>query len=52
MKFLIVSGGSLNKEFVTKVVGQGRYDRILAADSGMNALYAAAVTPDLSLIHI
>ena len=47
MKFLIVSGGSLNKEFVTKVVGQGRYDRILAADSGMNALYAAAVTPDM-----
>lgn len=47
MKFLIVSGGSLNKEFVTKVVGQGRYDRILAADSGMNALYAAAVTPDI-----
>ena len=47
MKFLIVSGGSLNKEFVTKVVGQGRYDRILAADSGMNALYAAAVKPDI-----
>ena len=47
MKFLIVSGGSLNKEFVPKVVGQGRYDRILAADSGMNALYAAAVTPDI-----
>ena len=47
MKFLIVSGGSLNKEFVTKVVGQGRYDRILAADSGMNALYASAVTPDI-----
>ena len=47
MKFLIVSGGSLNKEFVTKVVGQGRYDRIQAADSGMNALYAAAVTPDI-----
>ena len=47
MKFLIVSGGSLNKELVTKVVGQGRYDRILAADSGMNALYAAAVTPDI-----
>ena len=47
MKFLIVSGGSLNKEFVTKVVGQGRYDRILAADSGMNALYAVAVTPDI-----
>lgn len=47
MKFLIVSGGSLNKEFVTKVVGQGRYDRILAADSGMNALYAAVVTPDI-----
>ena len=47
MKFLIVSGGSLNKEFVTKVVGQGKYDRILAADSGMNALYAAAVTPDI-----
>lgn len=44
---MIVSGGSLNKEFVTKVVGQGRYDRILAADSGMNALYAAAVTPDI-----
>ena len=47
MKFLIVSGCSSNKEFVTKVVGQGRYDRILAADSGMNALYAAAVTPDI-----
>ena len=47
MKCLSVSGGSLNKEFVTKVVGQGRYDRILAADSGMNALYAAAVTPDI-----
>lgn len=47
MKFLIVSGGSLNKEFVMKIVGQGRYDRILAADSGMNALYAAAVTPDI-----
>lgn len=47
MKFLIVSGGSLSKEFVTKVVGQGKYDRILAADSGMNALYAAAVTPDI-----
>ena len=44
---MIVSGGSLNKEYVTKVVGQGRYDRILAADSGMNALYAAAVTPDI-----
>ena len=44
---MIVSGGSLNKEFVTKVVGQGRYDRILAADSGMNALYSAAVTPDI-----
>ena len=44
---MIVSGGSLNKEFVMKIVGQGRYDRILAADSGMNALYAAAVTPDI-----
>ena len=44
---MIVSGGSLSKEFVTKVVGQGKYDRILAADSGMNALYAAAVTPDI-----
>ena len=47
MKFLIVSGGSLNKEFVMKIVGQGRYDCILAADSGMNALYAPAVTPDI-----
>lgn len=47
MKFLIVSGGSLNKEFVMKIVGQGRYDCILAADSGMNALYAVAVTPDI-----
>ena len=44
---MIVSGGSLSKEFVMKIVGQGRYDRILAADSGMNALYAAAVTPDI-----
>lgn len=47
MKYLIVSGGTVNEGFLTKIVKNGGFDVILAADAGMEALYRDHILPDI-----
>jgi thiamine pyrophosphokinase len=47
MKCLIISGGSIDDDFLVEVVKNGGYDVLLAADSGMDALYRNKILPEL-----
>lgn len=47
MKFLIVSGGSIDRNFAEKYIRKNSFDKILAADSGLNFLYEKKIIPDI-----
>lgn len=49
MKYLIVSGGDTDKEFLLELVKNGGFDVVIAADAGMNTLYAAGIEPDIAV---
>ncbi len=47
MKYLIVSGGEIPDEFAERVVMNGGFEVIMAADRGMEFLYRAKILPDI-----
>ena len=47
MRFLIVCGGKIDKEFGLNEIKTDGIDAIIAADSGMDFLYENSVTPDI-----
>jgi thiamine pyrophosphokinase len=47
MKYLIISGGSVEDAFLVETVKNGGFDVLLAADSGMDALYRNEIMPEL-----
>lgn len=46
MKMLIITGGNVNKEFLQKIIQENKYDRIIAADRGLEILNEINVKPD------
>lgn len=49
MHCLIVTGGTIQKEFAVKYVKERMWDYIVCADAGMRFCHAAAIMPDLIL---
>ena len=47
MNYLIVSGGQTDRDFAYKVIKNGGFEVIIAADSGMNFLHNIEITPDV-----
>lgn len=47
MNALIIAGGQQDKELLCKLIKNGGYDLILAADSGMDTLYELKLTPNV-----
>ncbi|WP_455720884.1 thiamine diphosphokinase [Agathobacter sp.] len=47
MKYLIVCGGNIDKEFACDLIKKSGIDVIIAADSGMDFLYQNGITPDI-----
>lgn len=47
MKYLIVSGGSIDNKFGRELIQENNYDVIIAADAGMNFLFANKLKPDI-----
>ena len=47
MRYLIVCGGKIEKEFACDVIRTAGIDVIIAADSGMDFLYQNDITPDI-----
>ena len=47
MRYLIVCGGKIDKEFGLNEIKTDGIDAIIAADSGMDFLYENSVTPDI-----
>ena len=47
MRYLIVCGGKIDKEFGLNEIKTDGIDAIIAADSGMDFLYENGVTPDI-----
>ena len=50
MKMLIITGGNINKEFLQKHLEKNQYNKIIAADKGLETLNEINVTPDTSEI--
>lgn len=46
MKTLIISGGSVTKKFLNKILQQGNFDNIIAADRGLEILNECKITPN------
>ena len=46
MKFIIITGGNINKEFLQKVLEENKYNKIIAADKGLETLNKINVKPD------
>lgn len=46
MNTLIISGGNINKEFLQKILKENEYDKIIAADKGLEILNEINVKPD------
>lgn len=46
MKTLIITGGNINKEFLQKILKENEYDKIIAADKGLEILNEINVKPD------
>lgn len=46
MKTLIISGGSVTKKFLSKILQQGNFDNIIAADRGLEILNECKITPN------
>ncbi len=47
MKYLIISGGSIQEEFALSFIKENKYDKLFAADSGMDFLYRNRIKPDI-----
>ena len=47
MNYLIVSGGQTDRDFAYKVIKNGGFEVIIAADSGMDFLHSIEITPDV-----
>ena len=47
MRFLIVSGGDTQDDFVTELIKTGGFDVLMAADSGMDCFYRIHTKPDV-----
>lgn len=47
MRGLIISGGAIDDAFACKIMKNGGYDIVIAADSGMEFLYRHHLTPDI-----
>lgn len=47
MKYLIVSGGSIDNKFGRELIQENKYDVIIAADAGMNFLFDNKLKPDI-----
>lgn len=46
MKTLIISGGSITKELLTKTLSNANFDNIIAADRGLEILDICKITPN------
>ena len=46
MKFIIITGGNINKEFLQRYLEKNKYDKIIAADKGLEILNKINVKPD------
>lgn len=49
MECLIVTGGCIDRDFACEVIKTGGYEIIIAADSGIDFFYEAAIMPDIIL---
>lgn len=47
MRYVIISGGSIEDAFALEWLQKNKYDCLLAADSGMNFLYRNGLVPDV-----
>ena len=47
MKYVIISGGSIEDAFALEWLQKNKYDKLIAADSGMDFLYRSGLVPDL-----
>ena len=47
MKFVIISGGHIDDTFAIDWLEKNKYDRMIAADSGMNFLHRNGIVPDI-----
>lgn len=46
MKILIVTGGNIKKDFLQNFLKENKYDKIIAADKGLETLNKISVKPD------
>lgn len=46
MKILMITGGNINKKFLEKVLQENEYDKIIAADKGLEILNKIGIKPD------
>lgn len=46
MKTLIITGGNINKEFLQENIKENKYDKIISADRGLEALNKINIKPD------
>lgn len=47
MRYVIISGGSIEDAFVLEWLQKNKYDKLIAADSGMDFLHRNGLVPDL-----
>lgn len=47
MKYVIISGGHIDDAFAVEWLKKNKYDKLIAADSGMNFLYRNRIVPDI-----
>lgn len=47
MRYVIISGGHIDDVFALNYLKEKPYDKIIAADAGMNFLYRNGLTPDM-----
>ena len=47
MRFVIISGGHIEDAFAIEWLQENKYDKMIAADSGMNFLYRNGFKPDV-----
>ena len=46
MNILIITGGNINKEFLENILQENKYNKIIAADKGLESLNKINVKPD------
>lgn len=47
MNYVIISGGSIDDAFAVEWLQKNKFDKLIAADSGMNFLYRNNIIPDI-----